>query len=541
MSPENEQPTTIPVNDDPGDTPGFNNTESKLYYLGLPSCPRLVARSSFPAVAWKQRVNCDGEIMLKELRVVGNHPLNNGVWEDNLAPSFFTLLKSEEVMWTSIDVVRIGYAGESSAPVILWIGVTAYSLIPAEGLTIAHKCKQLFDQKGITDVEVEIRESVVNLSIGPKFLTSLDTSHPNVELCRPLTTTLGFSISSEDTGWAEGTGSFFMAEGGNSKKIFLITTRHIIFPTMLENDEYVHENTSQPRHNVCLLSGRSFRKLGKSIENAVEATESMIPFQERCVELFKGKENQNEFKHAQAELNKTKRVLEQHKKFFHELYMHWGFSEGLVIGHVIFSPPISFGVGVNGFMEDFAVIEMDTSKLDANNFSGNVIDLETLISPENFVDMVHPHSTNRRTFTYPFDRLLRLKGIISVQEMRQLDTLDGNGEPCLIVLKRGLATGLTIGHANNIASFTRRYINSDKHGISKEWPILPRNNKSGPFSSNGDSGALIVDGHGRMVSLLTGGAGHRDALDVTYSMPIVFLLERIAQRFPQAHLKPVFS
>ncbi|GJJ12376.1 hypothetical protein Clacol_006617 [Clathrus columnatus] len=500
MSLENEQltpPATILMDDILGDISDFNNTESKLYYLGLPSCPFLVARSSFPTIAWKQRVNYDGETMLKELRVVGNHPL-------------------KEVMWTSIDVVRIGYVGEPFAPVILWIGVAPYSLSSTDGLTIAHKCKQILDQNGITDVEVEIRESVVNPSVGPK----------------PLTTTLGFSIRSEGTGWAEGTSGFFMAEGGNSK-IFLITARHIIFPRIkLNNDEYVHENTSQPHHNVLLLSDCSFRELGESIKNAVEATESMISSQERDVELFKGKENQNEFKHAQAELDKTKRALEQHEMIFHEFYMHWGYSDNRIIGHVIFSPPVSLGVGVNGFMEDFAVIEMDTSKLDANNFLGNVIDLGTLITPEDFVDMVHPLTLQT---TEPLHTPLTV--FYTSREMRQPHTLDENGEPCIIVLKRGL----TIGRVNNVASFTRRYTGGDKHGISKEWPVLPRNNNSGPFSSNGDSGALIVDGHDRMVSLLTSGAGHRDSLDVAYSTPMVFLLERIAQRFSQAHLKPVLS
>ncbi|GJJ12377.1 hypothetical protein Clacol_006618 [Clathrus columnatus] len=155
MSLENEQlppPTTVPMDGTPGDTADFD-TESKLYYLGLPSCPPLVARSSFPAVAWKQRVDDNGEIMLKRLGVVGNHTLNDGVWKDKLAPSVLALLKTEGVKWTSIEVVRIGYEEELFA--------RHFMDRPADGLTVAHKCKQLLDQNGITDVEVEIRESVV--------------------------------------------------------------------------------------------------------------------------------------------------------------------------------------------------------------------------------------------------------------------------------------------------------------------------------------------------------------------------------------------
>jgi hypothetical protein len=66
-----------------------------------------------------------------------------------------------DVKWTSIDIVRIGYDGEPSAPVILWIGVTPASLSSGDGIFAAHKCREILEEYGITDVDVEIRESVV--------------------------------------------------------------------------------------------------------------------------------------------------------------------------------------------------------------------------------------------------------------------------------------------------------------------------------------------------------------------------------------------
>jgi len=39
----------------------------------------------------------------------------------------------------------------------------------------------------------------------------------------------------------------------------------------------------------------------------------------------------------------------------------------------------------------------------------------------------------------------------------------------------------------------------------------------------GDSGAVFVDGRGRIGDLLTGGAGVMHSLDITYATPISFL------------------
>jgi hypothetical protein len=74
-----------------------------------------------------------------------------------------------------------------------------------------------------------------------------------------------------------------------------------------------------------------------------------------------------------------------------------------------------------------------------------------------------------------------------------------------MVIKRGRTTSLTVGRANNVFSFTRRYFGDSR--VSKEWAILPFDSKSGAFSEKGDSGSVVVDGAGRIGGLLTGGSG----------------------------------
>jgi hypothetical protein len=132
--------------------------ESKFYYAGLPSAPVLVARTS--TAPWEAPTGPEASPRLKELRVVGNHAIKD-VWERGLALKVRTILRSMKIKWTSIDIVRIGYDGEYSAPVILWIGVIPASLSSRDGIIVARMCREILEEYRITDVDVEIRESVV--------------------------------------------------------------------------------------------------------------------------------------------------------------------------------------------------------------------------------------------------------------------------------------------------------------------------------------------------------------------------------------------
>jgi hypothetical protein len=96
-----------------------------------------------------------------------------------------------------------------------------------------------------------------------------------------------------------------------------------------------------------------------------------------------------------------------------------------------------------------------------------------------------------------------------------------------MVLKRGGATGLTVGRANNVFSYARTHLGDGVSRVSKEWAILPFGNKTGAFSEKGDSGSVVVDGVGRIGGLLTGGGGNKDSIDVTYVTPVSFVMKTI--------------
>jgi hypothetical protein len=143
--------------------------EAQLYYDGLPSKPRLIARTG---PSWEAPSGPEAYPRLKELKIPGNHGIFE-VWEDNLAFKVHAILDQNDVDWSSTEIVRIGYVDEPSGNVILWIGVwrpdrrrgstpLSYDI----AINVALKCKKLLEQYGIMDIDVELRESDIIQTVG---------------------------------------------------------------------------------------------------------------------------------------------------------------------------------------------------------------------------------------------------------------------------------------------------------------------------------------------------------------------------------------
>ena len=158
------------------------------------------------------------------------------------------------------------------------------------------------------------------------------------------------------------------------------------------------------------------------------------------------------------------------------------------------------------------------------------------------MSLMHPRVDSGSTFKYPDDGLLPLRGIMSEDRMLRPDMLDGNGEPCLLVIKNGHATGVTVGRATGIFSYV--HCRGAGHGgqtTGREWAVFGYDGKAqAPFSAKGDSGSAIVNGSGEMGGMLTGGTGREggDVPEIAYATPMFWLWPRIKKQFPGAHLYP---
>ena len=151
---------------------------------------------------------------------------------------------------------------------------------------------------------------------------------------------------------------------------------------------------------------------------------------------------------------------------------------------------------------------------------------------EKLTAMMYPQSDSRKTFKYPENRQLRIGGIVTKEHLANPDLFDSDGQPCLIVLKDGSTTDLTVERYAGLESFL-----CDKGGVeSIELAIYNYDKKSSPFSAKGDSGSLIFDGLGRMVGLLHSGKSKPglSTAHVAYATPIWWLVGRIRAKYPYA-------
>ncbi|KAH9017750.1 hypothetical protein EDB83DRAFT_2298802 [Lactarius deliciosus] len=517
----------------PTPPPPASKLEAWSYYAGLPSRPRLIARTGTP---WEEPTGPEAYSRLRELRAVGEHEISD-VWEDDLALKVHAILHAKGVDWTSTDVVRIRYIDDDDDPsgdVVLWIGVRPDSL----------SYNVILLDYGINDVEVEIRQSeIICSATGPQLLQpAFRFLEPTVtvDAREPLTTSLGISICSQSTPSTEGTGGFFLSEGSGSKRLLLVTARHVVFPLDKDNNKlFERKSESERRHDILMFSDESLKQYLVSIKEKIRGQEFNVDYLKRCMEPKAGRDDakaKEDHEVHQRQLDKAEASVVALTAFHHEVSTHWATEESRVLGHVIFCPPIAVGTAPEQYTQDVAVIEIDASKIDPSSFPGNAINLVSTEFPfKALISTMHPNPRNTHNFDYPRDHRLHLRGTITDNEMRRPTMYDRNNKPCIIVLKRGKTSGLTVGCANNVFSYTRKYLGDNNTGISKEWAVLPFDAWTGgshdfsakDFSAKGDSGSVVVDGAGRIGGLITCGAGKTDSIDVTYVTPIGFILKTI--------------
>lgn len=139
-------------------------------------------------------------------------------------------------------------------------------------------------------------------------------------------------------------------------------------------------------------------------------------------------------------------------------------------------------------------------------------------------------------FKYPEHGLLPLRGMLTVEDIENHNTLDEDGDRIRHVIKRGLTTNTTVGSLPRFMSFVRKYFIGGTLE-SLEFAVLPHESQTGPFSRGGDSGALIVSAVGEFVGLLTSGTNKgTDGTDITYATLFKYIWDLVLVEFPRANL-----
>ncbi|KAK0495719.1 hypothetical protein EDD18DRAFT_1354223 [Armillaria luteobubalina] len=128
---------------------------------------------------------------------------------------------------------------------------------------------------------------------------------PHAKVREPLTTTLGLAICAPSTHWAEGTGGFFIIEGGDTKRLLLIASPSLWTGT---RPHFERKNTSELRHDVTLFDASTF--FNKYL---------------RFIQTIKGKDDEEvkeELQNAQGELVEASKALEKLHTFYQEVSTH---------------------------------------------------------------------------------------------------------------------------------------------------------------------------------------------------------------------------
>ena len=144
--------------------------------------------------------------------------------------------------------------------------------------------------------------------------------------------------------------------------------------------------------------------------------------------------------------------------------------------------------------------------------------------------MFYPLNNSMPVFKFPPNRQLRITGWVTRERLAKPDCFDSNSKRCLIVMKDGNTTDLTVGRYAGLEA----YLCDELGKESTELAIYNYNKQSGDFAAKGDSGSLIFDGKGNMVGILHSGTPKGASNHVTYATPAYWVVEKIKAKYPYA-------
>ncbi|KZS99958.1 uncharacterized protein LAESUDRAFT_769211 [Laetiporus sulphureus 93-53] len=559
-----------------------SHLEAHLYYFGIrgPRClgPKLIFRTSKDIFTAPSGPEQDARRM--EHLPVYEHEHDklgkNNLW-DTIRSKIVELLGERDIQLSSVDLARFRWVedveedvdaeedeedGEKdddgkaedvededfevppygklvTTPITIWVGVLPGSLTGEVAYHSSKDILALLKEHGITDIEVAYRESVARGSAGPELFAPVLDLDPLKAVIDPVTNALGLPIAGLKTLKSQGTMGFYFKVGD---ELYAVTARHVLFPEEEGNNEYRYI-TSQPKKQVVLMGTRAFTNFLESIKGHIGTMNNTADVLEKRVTLHRtraegggpdAEQAARDLDETQGQLIKTREAIAELKKFFVKVKKEWSTTKDRIIGHVVWAPPISVATPPHSYTQDVCVVKLDKKKF-SKNFKGNVLDLGPEIEAGKFVSLMYPRVDVPSEFNYPADRLLKLRGILSAEEIGKPNGKDRKGNPVRYVIKRGLTTLTTIGRLSGFESHVRRYFGVGTRN-SVEGAVFPYDNDSGPFSRGGDSGSGIVTGDGKFVLILTGGTGPTDSPDITFGTPVHWLWDVIKAAFPGAVL-----
>ncbi|KAL7951501.1 hypothetical protein V8C42DRAFT_304258 [Trichoderma barbatum] len=540
--------------------------EALLYYYGLPSNPRLIARSSIQpwvnpqrpeSTTFTGRVNQYPRI----LQPVGRHSSLHELWNDGSSSLRIQILQAiGGVNWTAVDILRVGINGEFT--ITLMIAIIPGTLSWNDGYPITLHCKRIFQSHDIFGVECEIRESVVNFradttpesTANAEELPDTDTTGNTIEVARSIKMPAAFQLSSEpipeqdclaeyfaelsdclgtkiatqQMDYLAGTKGLYLSLEPSSPtakpKLLALTCRHVVISSRTEGTaKYNCREPCGPK-DVIQIDQPTFKNtihiLGEESESAQGSIEKFAT-SERLAAPFKAIIN------SAASLQRAMEAFES--------------PSSRVIGQVFFSPEFASttdpSLGTK-WLRDWALIELYPK---CHQASFDSIKNKVYVGDQkSFRDLVRKGGRGLKGLTIPIlpsivDGCIELqKTVVPMDDiLKPTEVSDYFDTPMMVVAKYGARGGLTLGLSSTLVSLVRYFATPDgiTETISEEWAIVPVERANwrpqAAFSVLGDSGSCIWDLNKRPAGMLTAGASKNQLNDVTYAQPLERLLKDI--------------
>ena len=144
--------------------------------------------------------------------------------------------------------------------------------------------------------------------------------------------------------------------------------------------------------------------------------------------------------------------------------------------------------------------------------------------------MFWPNSSHPSGVKFPSNRMLRIQGVVTPEDLASPGSYDANGDPIFIVGKDGSTTDFTVGRYSGLEA----YLCDETGKESVELAVYNYSQAACSFSAKGDSGSLIFTGDGRMLAILHSGMSTGQGSHVAFGTPAWWAVDQLKGHYEHA-------
>ncbi|KAF8300124.1 hypothetical protein DL93DRAFT_2091041 [Clavulina sp. PMI_390] len=512
--------------------------------------PQLFYRSDLLTNPFPAPTGSFPSIPKKTVCGVYDTPLNK-CWH-TVAPKIVDLLKSRTIEYSAINPIRFYHYGPLGTeeggklgPITMWIVLRPDTTTVRDAREASLAILEILRAHGIHNAVVEWFEGAFQKLSGPPLLRTVNNTNPTYDLRRPFNATIGMPIAPAqmENDDAEGTVAFFFHENKDGNGAPIDTVLGVSCCHILRRNPSVDFQFTEHAAHADYVRVNGYRGLQRSLRAVKESITGhgidaiTLDSEIALLSLQSGNEDQDvaadnidALALKKAELAKKEKSLETLQNFYEQLITKWADIDQRNVGYVHWAPRFCVD-NETKYTQDLGTFVADPNKF-KDSFKGNVVSLGLKYSAQQLVSMFHLSNEGQATFTFPPNGEMRIDGVLDHESLVQPDCYDRDGKPCIMVMKNGCTTGLTVGRCTSLESYTR----GDTGVESIDIAVYDDSGLPGPFSARGDSGSLIFDGLGRMVGLLHSSVSDpmRGNSCITYATPAWWVIEKLKERYPHA-------